>query len=64
MIKITNQYNTAIVYSDVIDPGAEGLLRALCGSPLTQGSKIRIMPDVHAGKGCAVGTTMTLHKGR
>ena len=60
MIKITNQYNTAIVYSDVIDPGAEGLLRALCGSPLTQGSKIRIMPDVHAGKGCAVGTTMTL----
>lgn len=60
MLEIKNQYNTAVVYSDTIDPGAEGLLRALCGSPMAEGSKIRIMPDVHAGKGCAVGTTMTL----
>ena len=25
-----------------------------------QDSKIRIMPDAHAGKGCTVGTTMTI----
>lgn len=60
MITITNKYNTALVYSDSIDSGAEGLLRALCASPLAEGSQIRIMPDVHAGKGCAVGTTMTI----
>ena len=60
MITITNQYNTAVVYAACLDPGAEGFLRALCGSPLSQGSRIRIMPDVHPGKGCAVGTTMTL----
>lgn len=60
MITIQNTYNTAIVYADTLDPGAEGLIRALCGSPLSQGSNIRIMPDVHAGKGCAVGTTMTI----
>ena len=60
MITITNQYNSAIVYSDRLDPGAEGLLSALCGSPVSEGSKIRIMPDVHPGKGCAVGTTMTV----
>ena len=60
MITITNKYNTAVVYSDSIDSGAEGLLRALCASPLAEGSQIRIMPDVHAGKGCAVGTTMTI----
>jgi RNA-splicing ligase RtcB len=61
LITIENQYNTALVYADAIDSGAEGLLRALCGSPLSQDSSIRVMPDVHAGKGCAVGTTMTIH---
>lgn len=60
MITIENTYNKAIVYADAIDSGAEGLLRALCGSPLSRGSVIRVMPDVHAGKGCAVGTTMTV----
>jgi len=60
MITITNKYNTAVVYSDSIDSNAEGLLRVLCASPLAAGSKIRIMPDVHAGKGCAVGTTITI----
>lgn len=60
MIQIKNQTQTAVVYADSIDPGAEGLLRALCGSPAAQGSTIRVMPDVHAGRGCAVGTTMTI----
>lgn len=61
MIKIDNKYASAIVYADTIDAGAEGLIRALCGSPVSRDSRIRIMPDVHAGKGCAVGTTMTIH---
>lgn len=60
MIIIKNRHNVAIVYANSIDSGAEGLLRALCGSPPSQGSVICVMPDVHAGKGCAVGTTMTL----
>lgn len=60
LITITNQYSTAVVYADQLDPGAEGLLRALCASPLSQGSHICVMPDVHLGKGCAVGTTMTV----
>ena len=61
MIHIQNHYNEAIVYASSMDSGSEGLIRALCGSPISKGSKIRIMPDVHAGKGCAVGTTMTIH---
>ena len=60
LIQIKNQTQTAVVYADSIDPGAEGLLRALCGSPAAQGSTIRVMPDVHAGRGCVVGTTMTI----
>lgn len=60
MITITGICNTARVYADQLDSNAEGLLRALCASPISEGSKIRIMPDVHPGKGCAVGTTMTV----
>ena len=61
MITIQNSINSAKVFADSIDSGAEGLIRALCGSPISEGSSIRIMPDVHAGKGCAIGTTMTIH---
>ena len=32
----------------------------LCNQEITSGSKIRIMPDIHAGAGCTVGTTMTI----
>ena len=60
MIQIENTCNSAVVYSDSLDSGADGLIRVLCGSPASMGSTIRIMPDVHAGKGCAVGTTMTI----
>ena len=60
MLTIQNTYNTAVVYADTIDSGTEGMLREFCGLPLSAGSRIRIMPDVHAGKGCVIGTTMTL----
>ena len=32
----------------------------MCDYDFTEGSTIRIMPDVHAGKGCTIGTTMTI----
>lgn len=60
MIKIKGSFAEAIVYSEVLDSNSEGLIKALCNSVICDGSKIRIMPDVHPGKGCAVGLTMTL----
>ena len=60
MITIPGTYATAKVYTDVIEPSAEGQIRALCDQPFAAGSKIRIMPDVHTGKGCTIGTTMTV----
>ncbi len=60
MIEITGEYSTAVVYADSIDPAAEGQIKAICDQPFTTDSKIRIMPDVHAGKGCTIGTTMTI----
>ena len=60
MIEIQGKYNTAKVYTDALEPSAEGQIQALCDQPFAQGSRIRIMPDVHAGKGCTIGTTMTI----
>lgn len=60
MIKIKGSYAEAIIYSEVLDSNSEGVIKALCNSVIGEGSKIRVMPDVHPGKGCAVGLTMTL----
>ena len=58
MIKIKEILPEAIIYSDVLDSGSEGLIKALCNSVIAENSKIRIMPDVHR-KGCTVSMTMT-----
>ena len=60
MITITGTHNTAIVYTNTLDSGAEGQIKKLLELPFLSDSKIRIMPDVHAGKGCTIGTTMTI----
>ena len=60
MIKIKGNFAQAIIYADTLDKGSEGLIKTLCNSIIAENSKIRIMPDVHPGKGCAVGMTMTL----
>ena len=60
MIEIKGQYGEAKVFTDNLEPTAEGQIQALCNQPFISGSKIRIMPDVHAGKGCTIGTTMTI----
>ena len=60
MIELTGTYAIAKIYTDVLEPSAEGQIKALCDQPFAAGSKIRIMPDVHTGKGCTIGTTMTV----
>jgi RNA-splicing ligase RtcB len=44
----------------VIEEEAIEQIRRMCDYEFTAGSRIRIMPDVHAGKGCTIGTTMTI----
>ena len=59
-IEIKGKVNTALCYAKVIEDEAIEQIRRMCDYPMTEGSKIRIMPDVHAGKGCTIGTTMTI----
>lgn len=60
MIEIKGTYGEAKVFTNELDNSASGQIKALCEQPFITGSKIRIMPDVHAGKGCTIGTTMTI----
>ena len=60
MLEIKGKVNTAICYAKVIEDEAIEQIRRMCDYEFTAGSRIRIMPDVHAGKGCTIGTTMTV----
>lgn len=60
MLEIKGKVNAAICYASVIEDDAIEQIRRMCDYEFTEGSKIRIMPDVHSGKGCTIGTTMTV----
>lgn len=59
-IEIKGKVNTAICYAKIVEEEAIEQIRRMCDYEMTAGSKIRIMPDVHSGKGCTIGTTMTV----
>lgn len=60
MEEIKGKINTAISYAKTIDENARAQIARMCNYEFTRDSRIRIMPDVHAGKGCTIGTTMTV----
>ena len=60
MIEIKGTYNTAVCYTPSLEEAAEKQIRAVCDTAAFKDCKIRIMSDVHAGKGCTIGTTMTV----
>jgi RNA-splicing ligase RtcB len=60
MIEIKGNYTSAKVFTETIEEVAIAQIKQLCDMMYTEESKIRIMPDVHAGAGCTIGTTMTI----
>lgn len=60
MIEIKGAHNIAICYTNEMDENATEQLRAVCDMAAFADARIRVMPDVHAGKGCTIGTTMTV----
>ena len=59
-MEIRGRCGVAIVYAKVIEDEAVEQIRRMCDYEFTEGASIRIMPDVHWGKGCTIGTTMTI----
>ena len=60
MIEVKGKYNTAKVYTDILEPEVISQLVELCNQNFCQGCNIAIMPDTHAGKGCVIGFTANL----
>lgn len=60
MLEIKGRVSTALCYARTIDDEAVEQIRRLCDQEFTRGSRIRMMPDAHWGKGCTIGTTMTV----
>ena len=61
MQEIKGIYNTAKIFTDIpLEDNVISQIQTLCNQYYTKESKIRIMPDVHAGAGCTIGTTMTI----
>lgn len=60
MIEVKGLYNVATVFTNNIEDTAISQIKELCNQEFTKGTCIKIMPDVHAGAGCTIGTTMTI----
>ena len=60
MFEIQGKYASAKIFAEIAEESAISQIMTLCNQPVSEGAKIRIMPDVHAGAGCTIGTTMTV----
>lgn len=60
MIELKGKYNEAKIFTDVVDEASISQVLLLLNQEFVSGSKIRLMPDIHAGAGCTIGTTMTI----
>lgn len=60
VMNIEGRYATAKCFAKVIEESAIEQIRTMCNVDFTEGCQVRIMPDVHSGKGCTIGTTMTI----
>ena len=60
MMEITGKYNTAKVFTDNCEDVCVEQIRDLLDQEPFRDSKVRIMPDCHAGKSCVIGFTADL----
>lgn len=60
MLELKGKYNEAKVFTDVVDESSISQVMLLLNQEFAAGSRIRLMPDIHAGAGCTIGTTMTI----
>lgn len=59
-LKKVNQMNNLKIFTKNIEPEALEQIHTLLEQPAFAECKVRIMPDVHAGKGCVIGFTADL----
>lgn len=60
MKELKGKYGSAKIFTDLVESKAIEQIATLLDQEFIDCSKVRIMPDVHAGAGCTIGTTMTI----
>lgn len=60
MKEVKGKYGTAKIFTDLVEDSAVDQVKTLMDQKFVEGSKVRMMPDIHTGKGCTIGTTMTI----
>ena len=60
MIEYKGKYTNAKVFTELIEESAAGQVQGMINNVITDKTQVRIMPDVHAGSGSTVGTTIKL----
>lgn len=60
MFEINGKYGSAKVFTDLVDNESISQVINMLNQPFAEGQTIRMMPDIHAGAGCTIGTTMTV----
>lgn len=60
MIELKGKYNEAKIFTDIVDEASISQVLLLLNQEFVSDSKIRLMPDIHAGAGCTIGTTMNI----
>lgn len=60
MLELKGKYNSCKVFTDNIDSATISWLINLLNQEFVSDSQVRIMSDCHSGKGCVIGTTMTI----
>jgi len=58
-LAVKGKHNEAIIYAKAIEAPCENKIRQYLDHPAFAGTKVRIMPDVHLGKGTVIGWTST-----
>lgn len=59
-MELNGKCGTAKVFTDVVEQSAITQIINLLNQPFAANSNLRMMPDVHAGAGCTIGTTMKI----
>ena len=58
MRTVKGKYGTAKIFTDLVEDSAVNQVQTLMNQEFVDGCKVRMMPDIHSGKGCVIGTTM------
>lgn len=62
MHEVKGKYGSAVIFTENIEEEAENQILEVCNMPYSAGCVLKIMPDVHAGKGCVIGFTGCLNR--